>query len=188
MFTIPNLKEESPSLEENVEALLESISNEDAALAKLVCLEGEKIKRFANGGFDFSFNRTPEEILKFVQSTKRISDLIAQKGLFLNQRLHTIFLLENKIIQDFTKDEAVKNYFNEFQTSINEFLISIETLMETVKKHRKFFSDSFLSMSCRLLEHIHRQMMFLSDKGTEHPKKPSVIYPAPPPYPPPWKP
>jgi AAA+ ATPase superfamily predicted ATPase len=90
------LNEEYPSRVENMQSLFKSLSKEEAALAKLIRLEAEKIKGFAGDYFDFPFAHTPDDILKFAQSTKRISELIILKGLFLNQKLQNILLLDKK--------------------------------------------------------------------------------------------
>lgn len=95
--------EDLPSSKENMLSLFQSVVKEQASVSKFILLEAEKINTFA-GDMDFPFAESPEDILKFVQSTKRICDLITLKGLLLIQKNQDILLIGEK----FSKGEEGK--------------------------------------------------------------------------------
>lgn len=91
---------EYPSFEENFRSLIESISKEEAALAKLIQIEADKINSFTKENSEFGLTQSSKDLLRFIQSTKRINDLITMKEWLLNQKIQNINLLENKMRSD----------------------------------------------------------------------------------------
>lgn len=98
------LLDECPSREENIRSLLESVTKEEVALAKIIGLEAEKINEFIGNSLNFPYANSPDDILKFIRSTKKINDLIAQKCLFLQQKHQNILLLEEEFLKEEEED------------------------------------------------------------------------------------
>lgn len=102
LLIIPDIlnNTEYPSFQENFRSLIESVSKEEAALAKLIQIEADKINSFTIENLDFSSTQSPKDLLGFIQSTKRINDLITMKEWLLNQKIQNIILLKKKMRSD----------------------------------------------------------------------------------------
>lgn len=86
-----------PTVDENFQAFIDSLSKEEEALAKLINSEADKILKFVGKQFDFPLAPTEEEIFAFVQSTKRVNDLILLKEWLLTKKIENTLLLKNKL-------------------------------------------------------------------------------------------
>lgn len=98
MFIPKNLMNvEYPSFEENLQALMDSLLKEEAAIAKLIRLEGDKLMRFTGENLDLPMANSTVDILTFVKSVKKFNDLITMKEWLFNQKLQLILILEKKM-------------------------------------------------------------------------------------------
>lgn len=95
---IPNIFQgkNAPTIEEVIAKLLESIAEEELALANIISSEADKINAFVGKNLDFPTSPTNKEILDFNQSIYRVIESVLMKEWLLYKRLETIISLKEK--------------------------------------------------------------------------------------------
>ncbi|WP_442597924.1 hypothetical protein [Neobacillus sp. D3-1R] len=96
---IPNVLQDKnpPSNEEIIAKLMESIAEEEIALANIISSEADKINAFVGESLDFPTSPTNQEILAFNQSIHRIIESVLMKEWLLLRKLETVISLKEKI-------------------------------------------------------------------------------------------
>ncbi|MDP4085162.1 MAG: hypothetical protein Q8934_11190 [Bacillota bacterium] len=112
---IPNIYkgEHTPSLDEVITKIIDSVAEEELALAQLISSEANKINAFVGEYSDFPTSPTNSDILKFNQSVQKIIDSVMMKEWLLYKKIEMVLTLVEKV--DF------KNKHILFPEDISEF-------------------------------------------------------------------
>lgn len=96
---IPNVLRDKnpPSNEEIIAKLMESIAEEEIALAHILSSEADKINAFVGKNLDFPTLPSNKEIIAFNQSTHRIIESVLMKEWLLLKKLETVISLKEKM-------------------------------------------------------------------------------------------
>jgi hypothetical protein len=96
---IPNInhEENTPSFEEVITKIIDSVAEEEMALARLISSEAVKINAFVGEDLDFPTSPTNEEIIKFNKSIQKIIDSVMMKEWLLYKRLEIVLTLLEKV-------------------------------------------------------------------------------------------
>lgn len=85
-----------PSTEEVIAKLLESIAEEEIALANIISSEADKINAFVGENFDFPTSPSNKDIIAFNQSIYRIIESVLMKEWLLLKKLETVISIKEK--------------------------------------------------------------------------------------------
>lgn len=97
---IPNIHkgENTPSLAEAITNIIESIAEEELALAQLITSEANKINVFVGEYSNFPSSPSNAEILNFNQSTQKMIDSLLMKEWLLHKKMELILTLIEKMV------------------------------------------------------------------------------------------
>jgi hypothetical protein len=95
---IPNINkgENTPTLDEAITKIIDSVAEEEMALAQLISSEANKINAFVGAFSDFPTSPTNLEIIKFNHSIQKIIDSVMMKEWLLYKRLEVVLTLLDK--------------------------------------------------------------------------------------------
>lgn len=96
---IPNIYkgENTPSLDEAITKIIDSVAEEEMALAQLISSEANKINAFVGEYSNFPTSPTNREILKFNQSIQNIIDSVMMKEWLLYKKIEMVLTLIEKL-------------------------------------------------------------------------------------------
>lgn len=108
---IPNIYrgENTPSLDEVISKIIDSVAEEEMALANLISSEANKINAFVGEHSNFPTSPSNFEIIKFNQSIQKIIDSVMMKEWLLYKRLEVVLTLIDKTND---KSEGSKSTIN----------------------------------------------------------------------------
>lgn len=86
-----------PSIEESIIDLLESIAQEELALAKILSSEARKIDAFVGNDLDFPTKPTNNDILNFNHSANRIIESVLMKEWLLLRKLEMVLQYKSNL-------------------------------------------------------------------------------------------
>jgi hypothetical protein len=97
-----------PSNDEVIAKLMESIADEEIALANIISSEADKINAFVGENFDFPTAPSNKEIIEFNKSIHRIIESVLMKEWLLLKKLETVISIKDKIENEKCKDHSYK--------------------------------------------------------------------------------
>lgn len=89
-----------PTNDDIIAKLMESIAEEEIALANFISSEANKINAFIGKNLDFPTSPTNQEIIDFNQTVHKIIESLLMKEWLLLRKLDTVILLKEKFDHD----------------------------------------------------------------------------------------